>query len=211
VTRVKICGIMRLEDGLAALEAGADLLGFVFYPPSHRYRPPRHARSIIEACRARFGSRWQAVGVFVNEPLDELNAIAEQVGLDLVQLCGDEDAAYCAAVNRPAIKVVRVDERGRPSGSTDARDWNAVRVLLDTDRAGHYGGTGEAYDWACARPFAGQALLAGGLSPENAATAITLAQPWGLDVSSGVERDRQKDPELIRRFIQEVRRHGGDE
>jgi phosphoribosylanthranilate isomerase len=209
VTKVKICGISRSEDGLVALEAGADLLGFVFYPPSHRYLVPSQARQIVARCRERFPSGWQAVGVFVNVPIDELNATVELANLDLVQLAGDESPAYCAAVNRPVVKVVRVDTRSRPTGPTDAAAWNAERILLDSHRPGRYGGTGQAYDWASVWPHAGRALLAGGLSPTNVGQAIRLARPWGLDASSGVERKRRKDPRLIRQFLAEVRAHDG--
>ena len=207
MTRIKICGISRLEDGLAALETGADFLGFIFYPPSHRYVTPERVGEIVSACRTAHVRAWQAVGVFVNLPLVAVNSIAELAGLDLVQLCGDEDAAYCAGVNRPVIRVVRVGDDGKPAGSTEPRDWNADRILLDTDRPGHYGGTGEAFDWNNVRPIAGGALLAGGLSAANVGEALRAARPWGIDVSSGVERERRKDPELIRQFIREVRRH----
>lgn len=204
--RVKICGIRHVEHALTALEAGADMLGFVFYPPSHRYVRPERARAIIQACREHFAD-WRAVGVFVNLPLDELLSIVEQAGLDMVQLAGDEDAAYCARVPRPVIKVVRVDAAGAPLGPVQASAWNAERVLLDTHRPGAFGGTGQRFDWARVRPFAGEALLAGGLTPTNARQAVRLARPWGLDVSSGVERDREKDPALIRQFLNEVKRH----
>ena len=93
------------------------------------------------------------------------------------------------------------------AGSIEPRDWNAERILLDTDRPGHYGGTGESFDWASVQPFAGEVLLAGGLNPTNVGAALRAARPWGLDVSSGVERNRQKDPTLIRQFIAEVKRH----
>lgn len=207
MTAIKICGISRLEDGLAALEAGADLLGFVFYPPSHRYVDVEQAAAIVAGCRAGLARRWQAVGVFVDRPLATVNAAAEQADLDLVQLCGSEDPAYCAAVVRPVLKVIRVDPAGRPDGSTDPRSWNAARILLDTAQPGHYGGTGRAFDWSSVRPFAGQAILAGGLTVASVGAALRAANPWGLDVSSGVERDRQKQPDLIRTFIQQARRH----
>lgn len=205
MTRVKICGITEAEHGLAALEAGADLLGFIFYPPSHRYISVEQAREILERCRQRFAVGWQAVGVFVNVPVRTVNEAVEQAGLDLVQLAGEEDADYCGRVARPVIKVVRIGENHAPSGSTDPSAWNAERILLDTDRPGRYGGTGEAYDWSSVRPYAGQALLAGGLSVDNVAEAVRLAVPWGLDVSSGVERDRRKDPQLIRQFLERVK------
>jgi phosphoribosylanthranilate isomerase len=209
MTTVKICGISNSEHGLAALEAGAELLGFVFYPPSHRYVSPSGAREVIQRCRTRYPSGWQAVGVFVNEPLARVAATCEAAGLDLVQLAGDEDSSYCAQAPRPVIKVVRMRADGLPAGSVDPGAWHAARVLLDADRPGHYGGTGEAYNWTSARPYAGQAILAGGLSAANVQQALREAEPWGLDVSSGVEHERQKDPQLIRKFLEEVRGYVG--
>jgi phosphoribosylanthranilate isomerase len=209
MTRVKICGISRFGDGLASLEAGADFLGFVFYPPSHRNVEPEVARDLIARLRCAVGREWQAVGVFVNLPLQRLNEIADTADLDCVQLCGEEDPLYCAATNRPVIKVLRTDARGAPLGSTDPADWHAERLLLDSTRPGFYGGTGDSYDWAGARRHAAKAILAGGLSPGNVREAIRLAQPWGVDVSSGVERDKRKDPVLIRRFLEEVKSYVG--
>ena len=207
MTKVKICGIRSVEHALVALEHDADLLGFIFYPPSHRYLPPEQAGRIVERCRERFPSGWSAVGVFVNVALDELHDAARRARLDLVQLAGDEDGEYCQRVQLPVVKVVRVDVQGRPGGPTEAAAWGAQRVLLDTERAGAWGGTGESYDWQAVRPFAGQALLAGGLTPANVAQAVRQAQPWGVDVSSGVERGRVKDPKLIRQFLEEVKQY----
>jgi phosphoribosylanthranilate isomerase len=208
VTKVKICGITQPEHGLAALEAGADLLGFVFYPPSHRYLTPEQARQIVAECRQRFPSGWAAVGVFVNLEPEQVNSIAQTCSFDLVQLAGEESPGYCAAVSLPVVKVIRFGAEGGPSGPIDAAAWNAHRILIDSDRPGRYGGTGEPYDWAGVRPFAKQALLAGGLTPDNAADAVRTAQPWGLDVSSGVERNGVKQPELIREFLAAVKGHG---
>jgi len=209
VTRVKICGITTSDHALGALDAGVDLLGFVFYPPSHRYVEPLRAAQIVADCRARFPGSWAAVGVFVNVPLEAVNRIARLARLDLVQLAGEESAAYCRSVERPVVKVVRVRADGSPSGPTDASAWQAERILLDTQRAGSYGGTGEAYDWSGVRPYARDALLAGGLTPANVRRAIQLAQPWDIDVSSGVERHKQKDPRLIRDLLLEVKGHVG--
>jgi indole-3-glycerol phosphate synthase / phosphoribosylanthranilate isomerase len=209
MTRIKICGIKQAEHGLVALEAGADFLGFIFYPPSHRYVTPRQVRSIVSLCREQFLGEWQAVGVFVNETIETVNMIAEACNLDAVQLCGDEDPDYCAQIERPVIRVVQVAEDGRPLGPTEPLLWNAGRVLLDTARPGQYGGTGAAFDWTAIRPHAREALLAGGLTVANVGQALREAQPWGLDVSSGVEVNRTKDPELIRRFIEEVKQHDG--
>ncbi|MCC6173663.1 MAG: phosphoribosylanthranilate isomerase [Chloroflexi bacterium] len=208
MTRVKICGIRSAEHGCAALTAGADFLGLVFYRPSHRYVEPSAAREIVAACRAEIGGpeRWRAVGVFVDEPVDSVRAIADEVGLDLIQLCGSEDAEYARRVDRPVLRVVHVDGEGRLATSPDASAHAAERILLDTQATGHFGGTGTTYPWAAVREQARTAILAGGLSPSNVAAAIAAASPWGVDVSSGVERDRVKDPDLIRAFISEVRR-----
>jgi phosphoribosylanthranilate isomerase len=145
--------------------------------------------------------------VFVNLPLTQLNRIVEQAELDLVQLCGEEGPSYCAQVQRPVIKVLRTDEHGAPTGSINPADWNAWRMLLDSTRQGHYGGTGDTYDWVGARLHAREAILAGGLTPDNVARAIQQAEPWGVDVSSGVERDKRKDPALIRQFLDQVKCH----
>jgi len=208
MTCVKICGVKTVEHATAALDAGADFLGFIFYRPSHRYVDPAVVRDIVGTCRERFGGpdTWSAVGVFVDEPLEDVQTICTQAGLDLVQLCGAEDAAFAAQVGAPAVRVVHVDGSGQPNASTAAADHGAVRILLDTKAEGRYGGTGVTYPWTAVRPFAGEAFLAGGLTSENVAEAIRTARPWAVDVSSGVERDRLKDADLIRAFISEVRR-----
>ncbi len=208
MTRIKICGIRTLEHATAALEAGADYLGFIFYPPSHRYVDPETVGEIVAACRARFGdaTRWSAVGVFVDVPLAEAQAACSTARLDLAQLCGAEDRAYAEALGTPVVRVVHVDGAGRPGASTTAADHGAVRVLLDAKADGRYGGTGATYPWDVVREAATGAFLAGGLTPDNVAEAIETARPWAVDVSSGVERERVKDPTLIRAFISEVRR-----
>lgn len=206
--RVKICGIREIEHGLAALDAGADFLGFVFYAPSHRNLTPRQAERLVATLKGLRPTGWQAVGIFVNEPPSRVSEIARHVGLDFAQLCGTETPEDCRHAEVPVIKVVRVDEQGRAAGSTNPADWHAKRVLLDTAHPNGWGGTGQSYPWSTVRAQASRAILAGGLRPETVAQAIAEARPWGVDVSSGVERDRRKDPELIRRFIEEVHRAG---
>lgn len=212
MTRVKICGIRQVDEARAALVAGADLLGLVFYRPSKRWIEPEDAATIVRTCKSDYGESWQAVGVFVDEPLAEVNDLVERCGLDLVQACGAETAEYCAAVRRPVIRSIRVSaagvlnvERAQPE------HYGASRLLFDTDRPGMYGGTGHAYDWDAVAPFASQAILAGGLTPGNVAAAIATAHPWGVDVSSGVERDGGKDQELILEFLRQVQRTDGGE
>jgi phosphoribosylanthranilate isomerase len=212
MTRVKICGIKTVEQAAVALEAGADYLGFIFYLPSHRYVKPSTVGEIIAACRERFGGpdRWGAVGVFVDVPLDEAHAICSTASLDLAQLCGAEDRAYAEQLGIPVIRVVHVDGTGAPAGSTTASDHGAARIMLDTKADGRFGGTGQTYPWPAVRSFAPEAFLAGGLTPDNVALAIQTARPWAVDVSTGVETDRAKDPALIRAFISEVRRVDDD-
>jgi phosphoribosylanthranilate isomerase len=212
MTRVKICGIKTFEQAAVALEAAADYLGFIFYPPSHRYVKPSTVGEVVAACRERFGGpdRWGAVGVFVDLPLDEARAICSTAALDLAQLCGAEDRSYAEQLGLPVLRAVHVDGSGTPSASTVPADHGASRVLLDTRAEGQYGGTGLTYPWPAVRAVAAEAFLAGGLTPDNVALAIQAASPWAVDVSTGVERGRVKDPALVRAFISEVRRVDDD-
>ncbi|MBX5489843.1 MAG: phosphoribosylanthranilate isomerase [Chloroflexi bacterium] len=206
--KIKICGLRRLYDGEAALAAGADLVGVVFYPPSPRYLPPEEARRLLAALRERFPTRrWGAVGVFVNAPVEQVNAVAAACDLDFVQLHGTEDVAYCAQIARPVIKALRLHELPSPGefAQRGAAAWGAARLLIDAAVPGRWGGTGQTYDWQQARPYAREALMAGGLTPDNVAEAVQVMAPWGLDVSSGVEREGWKDARLIEAFIVHAR------
>jgi phosphoribosylanthranilate isomerase len=205
VVKVKICGIRRVLEGQAALEAGADFLGFIFYPPSHRNLAPEEARDLLAGIRASTTrTDWAAVGVFVNEPVAWVNQVAAECGLDYVQLHGTESAAYCARMQRPVIKAMRLPEL--QAGASSAADLRVARLLLDAQGPGHRGGMGERFDWQAARPYASEALVAGGLTPDNVQEALDVLQPWGLDVSSGVERERFKAPDLVCAFLERVRR-----
>ena len=204
MVKVKICGIRALAEAETALVHGADFLGFVFYPPSPRSLPVEAARELLAAIRAAVPrTDWAAVGVFVNEPASQVNAVAEACGLDYVQLHGTESAAYCRAMRRPAIKALRLGELDR---SPVAADFGAARLLVDSAVPGLWGGTGQRFDWAGARPHVAEAFVAGGLTPDNVGEALAVLQPWGLDVSSGVEREGRKDLALIRAFCENVRR-----
>jgi phosphoribosylanthranilate isomerase len=203
MTVVKICGITELEHGLAAIDAGATYLGFVFYPPSSRLVDPLGAADLIAALRQARPAGWHAVGVFVNEPLELVELIRRVCALDIVQLNGEEEQSYVQGIGGPVFKSVRygtVREAGTLRATT-----GADRVLLDANVAGQYGGTGVAFDWSGIQEVVGDGFLAGGLTPENVAAAIQAARPWGVDVSSGVEREGAKDPDLIRAFIAAVR------
>ncbi len=207
MTAIKICGIKDLRNGLVAIDAGADYLGFIFYPPSHRALAPASAATLIAQLRAVRPSGWKAVGVFVNEPLAIVNGTAATCGLDLVQLNGHETPEYIRQVSRPVIRAVRVDTQGQTEPRIPtAAALGAQRLLLDANVPGSWGGTGVTYPWTNVAPFVADGFLAGGLTPENVEEAILATRPWGVDVSTGVERDREKDPELIARFVTAVRR-----
>jgi len=208
-TQVKICGLRTKEHLNAAIEAGADLLGLVFYPLSHRYILPEQARSLLDSSVHFSSARPEAapdlVGVFVNEDAAFINDVAQQVGLQFVQLHGDEPPEYCAKINRPVIKALRL-QNGADSMLINAYHKAVWRVMLDTPTP-QWGGTGETHDWQLARAVARTTsiILAGGLTPENVAEAIRQVHPWGIDVSSGVETNRQKDTAKIRMFVENAR------
>ncbi|MDQ3704751.1 MAG: phosphoribosylanthranilate isomerase [Chloroflexota bacterium] len=207
---VKICGLMDARHALIAAESGADLLGMVF-APSRRRVSVDVALGIVLAVRAH-SSRPQLVGVFVNESTERMLDVAEQVGLDLLQLSGDESPAQveeCSAYY-PTIKAVRFPGNmpveqvmGELDPYTRLDLGDRVRLLLDTYRPGEYGGTGETADWSLAAGIAERLplILAGGLNPGNVGAAIERVAPWAVDVSSGVETGGVKDGALIREFI----------
>ena len=196
--RSKICGITRIEDALAAAEAGADAIGLVFYAKSPRAVSVQQAREIIRALPPFVTT----VGLFVNASRCELSEILEAVPLDLLQFHGDETPADCEGYNRPYIKALRV----RPGDDLEAACKlyaSASGILLDTYVAGVPGGTGETFDWALVPArLSKPVILAGGLSPANVAQAIARVKPWAVDVSGGVEQAKGiKDHARIRAFI----------
>jgi phosphoribosylanthranilate isomerase len=203
-TRIKICGITREEDLAAAVAAGADALGFVFYPPSPRHVTPQRAAQLLEGVPA-FVTR---VGLFVNEPAEAVRSVLAQTSLDLLQFHGDEDAAYCAGFGKPWIKAARVkagfDLLEYASAFADAP--GICGLLLDAHVEG-YGGGGQTFDWSLipqALPL--PVILSGGLHPGNVAGAVRAVRPWAVDVSSGVEAARGiKDAQKITEFIAGVR------
>lgn len=202
-TRVKICGITRLEDAEAAIAAGADALGFVFYPPSPRAISPEQAADIIR----QLPPLITTVGLFVNEDAETVAAILQQTQLDLLQFHGDETPDYCQQFGRPWFKALRMKpELDLPQ---EVERYAAARaILLDAYRPGVPGGTGEAFDWARIPANLNTSLiLAGGLTPANVRKAITRVQPYAVDVSGGVEAEKGiKDSQKIDLFIEEVAR-----
>ncbi len=204
-TQVKICGLRAPEQAQAALDVGADMLGLLFYEPSHRYISPGDARKLVETVQQEH-STADFVGVFVNCAADFINDIAEQVGLQFVQLHGNEAPEFCHSIHRPVIKAVSLNDQNDIQ-KVRAYHETCWRVLLDTPTA-QWGGTGQTHDWTLARSVAQEIpiLLAGGLTPENVSEAIRQVHPWGVDVSSGVETNRVKDVEKIQMFIENVRK-----
>lgn len=201
MTRTKICGITRMTDAKAAIEAGADAIGLVFYAPSPRAVPIARAAEIARSVPP-FVS---VVGLFVNPDIDWVRKVLREVPLDHLQFHGDEDAEFCGTFNTPWLKAIRV------SGMEDVvkgfdRYRRARGLLVDAYHPDRYGGTGQVFDWALIpeqRPM--PLVLAGGLTSGNVAEAIRQVKPWAVDVSGGVEVAKGiKDAERIQAFIKEV-------
>jgi phosphoribosylanthranilate isomerase len=202
--KVKICGITSWTDARGAIEAGADILGFNFYAPSPRYIAPEKARRIVR----RIPKKISTVGIFVNEREEEILKIARLVGLDAIQLHGDEPGAVVERLSRrfPVIKAVRVARPFRASRLQQFRRANAL--LLDGFDRSLYGGTGRTFDWQIARraKHYGKVFLSGGLTPENVAEAIRAVRPYAVDVCSGVEaRPGKKDRTRMKAFVNGVK------
>jgi len=193
---VKICGITRLEDALAAVDAGANAIGFVFWPKSPRFIDPHRARAIA----ARLPPFVTPVGLFVNQPREYVGGVASLVRLGAVQLHGDETPEFAASIAAaPVIRALAVDKAAAwPEGAT---------LLLDAHDPVQRGGTGRTIDWMAAAAIAARrrVLLAGGLTPDNVAGAIAQVHPFGIDVSSGVERAPGiKDHQRIKALFEAV-------
>ncbi|PHN25028.1 phosphoribosylanthranilate isomerase [Pseudomonas sp. ICMP 561] len=201
--RSKICGITRIEDALAAVEAGADAIGFVFYAKSPRAVSVQQARAIIAALPPFIST----VGLFVNASRCELNETLDAVPLDMLQFHGDETPEECDGYHRPFIKALRV-QAGDDIAASCRLYSRASGILLDTYVAGVPGGTGETFDWALIpNSLEKPIILAGGLTSANVAQAITQVRPYAVDVSGGVEKSKGiKDHDKIRAFMSAV--HG---
>ena len=196
---VKICGITRLEDAEAAVEAGASAIGFVFWPKSPRFIDPHRARAIA----ARLRPFVTPVGLFVNQPREHVTAVASLVRLGAVQLHGDETPEFAESIAAPVIRALPIEKVDAwPEGTT---------LLLDAHDPVQRGGTGRTIDWTAAAAIASRrrVLLAGGLTPENVAEAIAQVRPFGVDVSSGVERAPGiKDHQRLRALFEAVHDSG---
>jgi phosphoribosylanthranilate isomerase len=224
MTIVKICGVRRLIDARAAVEAGADIIGFTFWPGTKRYIAPEQAAEVIAALRAEGGPLPLFSGLFVNAEPAVIATTVARCGLDLVQLSGDETAEDVARLDMPLLMAMRalpgedVDAlrerlhilrraaRSLPPGPLG----QPLTPLIDAHVPGQYGGTGQTSDWPVAAALAAgeRIMLAGGLKPENVADAVRTVRPWGVDVASGVEITGQpgvKDAGRIAAFIQAAR------
>ena len=216
-TTVKICGVRNLDDALVAAQAAADYVGMVFVPGRRRRIEPEAARVISDGLRAGDLKGPKSVGLFGDQPLDEVLDTIAAAGLNYVQLCGDEPLDYCRAVLERAgvIKVLHVANDDSPdaiaevANRIDAFAAAGCTVTLDSEVVGLHGGTGQSFDWSIAAQLAASGrrfLLAGGLTPANVAEAVAVVRPWGVDVSSGVETDGVKDPDKIKQFVANARR-----
>jgi phosphoribosylanthranilate isomerase len=211
MTLVKVCGIRTAEEGAAALSAGADWLGFVFYPPSPRNVSVEQAASVIRSLRQDFAD-WSAVAVYVDPSLEQVQQAVAACGFNYVQLHGDEAPALVQSTPVPAIKALRVERGGEAvvAEKVSTNHFGAGRYMLDTHSKGLYGGTGETFDWLALRHVAAECIVAGGLHAGNVRDALETLAPFGVDVSSGVEyAGGGKDPAAIRAFLEAVRNYDG--
>ena len=201
--KVKICGITNIKDALTAIEYGADALGFVFYPGSPRAITPEAAKSIISSLPPFIST----VGVFVNEDMANLEKTASYTGLDVIQLHGSEPPGDCVA-GKKIIKAIRVKDLADIEPLKLYKTVSAF--LLDTYSPDAIGGTGKVFNWEIAveaKKF-GRIILAGGLTPDNIEEAVRIVQPYGVDVSTGVESSKKgtKNHEKLRLFIERARK-----
>ncbi|MCE2404097.1 MAG: phosphoribosylanthranilate isomerase [Dehalococcoidia bacterium] len=214
-TRVKICGVQRVEDAIEAARSGADFIGIAFVPGRRRTLEPSEARRIVSSLRDAAHRPPKVVGLTAGQPLADVRHIVVESGVDMVQLCGGEDLEYAEGVGVPVIKVVHVplsEDRGETLDRI-RREVQAFRdrghtVTLDRKVGELQGGTGESFDWELAKALSDEGysfFLAGGLTPENVGEAVRSVRPWGVDVSTGVETGGYKDAGKIRAFVAAAR------
>lgn len=203
--KIKICGITNADDAALAVASGADALGFILYRKSPRFVEPDVVRAIV----AGLPPFVLPVGVFVNEEAGVVRQLMDECGLAYAQLHGDETVAYIQTLGRPALKALRLKDRGTFLALAEFQGRANIRgFVIDAFSEQAYGGTGQTVDWGLAAEAARSApiLLAGGLTPANVSEAIQAVRPYGVDVSSGVEaRPGKKDPAKVKAFIEAAR------
>ena len=222
--RVKICGIRDSDSALIAARSGADFLGFVFVEGVRRQLTPFQGQEVVRGYRIRTRDHRKSrardkvaktVGLFRNQDAKWVNRVAQQVDLDYIQLCGDEDEAYTRAIWKPIIRQVRVKPDSNTAdlaAAVQSHVSNGKHVILDTYDTVAPGGSGKRFNWELAAGIAQSenVLLAGGLDADNVASAIEQLRPWGVDVSTGVETDGIKDPDKIACFIETAKSANAD-
>jgi phosphoribosylanthranilate isomerase len=202
VTEVKICGITNREDALTAVHAGADAIGFIFYPPSPRFVKPDQAREITQGLPGNICR----VGVFVDQDPEEVGRIVPFCGLDLIQLHGKESTDYCALFS-PSV-LIKAVSLGKEEDLAFLGDYPVKAILVDAGGPGQAGGTGRTCDWSLAKKAGekNRIILAGGLHPANILLALETVFPQAVDVGSGVEeRPGKKDPAKVKELVAAVK------
>ena len=210
---IKICGVRKAQDALVAAESGADFIGLVFVPNRRRSLDLESAAHIVEELKVSFPLRPEIVGLFADQSLEQVNLFVSSCKLDWVQLCGRESLEYCDAVQARVFKVIHVPVES--NSDVDAQELAATindysgsghMITLDRQDGVLQGGTGLSFDWQIASKLSKMGfkfVLAGGLTPSNVGEAIKIVNPWGVDVSSGVETDGTKNAEKIEAFIRQ--------
>jgi phosphoribosylanthranilate isomerase len=215
MTHIKICGFQTAEAAIAAVDAGADAIGLVFVPSARRRLNMTKASTLLAELREHYGDAHpEIVGLFADQPVEDVKEHIEKLGLDSVQLCGAEDVGYAKDLGVPVYKVIGIDpsipisaQMPRIMVLQHRHQLAGHKIVIDTKVAGEYGGTGQTFDWAIAAELARglDFSLAGGLTPSNVGDAVTHVKPWGVDTSSGVESDGEKDLDKITAFVAAIR------
>jgi len=205
MTWIKICGLLDLETTKAAINCGCDAIGFVFAQKSKRKIDPDIAKQISKQILGKV----EIVGVFLNDAINDVNEVFKYCNLDKVQLHGIEDMQYCQNLGLPIIKALQINTENDLKISDKYLNKYVERILLDTYVKNIPGGSGQKFDWTILKNIQKKSydyILAGGLNSENVHNALKIADPWGLDVSSGVESDGRKDVSKIDAFIANVKK-----
>jgi phosphoribosylanthranilate isomerase len=215
MTHVKICGFQTAQEAIAAVDAGADAIGLVFVPSARRRLEMTRASTLLALLREHYGEACpEIVGLFADQPEAEVAEHIKTLDLDSVQLCGAEDVRYAKELGVPVYKVIGIDpaipisaQMPRIMVLQHRHQMAGHKIVIDTKVAGEYGGTGQTFDWGIAAELARglDFSLAGGLTPDNVGAAVTQVKPWGVDTSSGVESDGEKDFQKVAAFVNAVR------